>query len=401
MLWCISFFNYADRQAVNSVFPLLGQEMGLTNVEKGLLGSSFAWVYGLCSPLAGSLVDRVRRKSAILVGLHVWSAICLATGWSRQLWHLLFFRAAEGLGESCYYPAATSMLSDYHGRATRSRALGLHQTSVYVGTVAGGWFAGEIGERFGWRWSFYVFGGLGIVLGFILQRFLHEPRRGGGEGPAESPAGPQPHAGEVLRAIFGTPTVLLLMGAFLCANFVALVLLTWMPEFLHVRHGLSVGRAGLVATVYIQSASLAGAVLGGWLADWGRRFTPGGRMVVQLAGVLAGAPFVFLCGRAESVTTLALVLTAWGLCKGLYDANIFAAVFDVVPPAYRGTTAGFMNLIGWLGGANAPVIVGYLADRRGLGWAISSTSVMYLLASLFLLVAIVGFVRRDAARLRQ
>src|SRR3990172_11528468 len=89
MLWGISFFNYADRQAIFSVFPLLEREMHLTPLQLGLLGSSFAWIYGLCAPFAGNIVDRVRRKSAILVGLHAWSLICMATALSRNFRHLL------------------------------------------------------------------------------------------------------------------------------------------------------------------------------------------------------------------------------------------------------------------------------------------------------------------------
>src|SRR5438874_13553807 len=99
MLWWISFFNYADRQAIFAVFSLLRYEMCLGKVELGLLGSSFAWVYGLGAPIAGMVVDRIRRKTAILGGLHVWSGICVATAFSRTFRHLLFFRAAEGLGE--------------------------------------------------------------------------------------------------------------------------------------------------------------------------------------------------------------------------------------------------------------------------------------------------------------
>ena len=116
MLWWIAFFNYADRQAIFSVFPLLEKELHLTPVELGLLGSSFAWVYGLCAPFAGNIVDRVRRKSAILGGLHAWSAICMATAVSRNFGTLLTFRAAEGLGETFYFPASMSLISDYHGR---------------------------------------------------------------------------------------------------------------------------------------------------------------------------------------------------------------------------------------------------------------------------------------------
>src|SRR6266849_4107130 len=106
MLWWIAFFNYADRQAIFSVFPLLKKEFGLDPVQLGLLGSSFAWVYGLCAPLAGGIVDRVRRKSAILGGLHAWSLICMATFTSSNFRHLFFWRAGEGVGETFYCPAS-------------------------------------------------------------------------------------------------------------------------------------------------------------------------------------------------------------------------------------------------------------------------------------------------------
>src|SRR5262249_7141043 len=114
MLWCIAFFNYADRQAIFSVFPLLEREMHLTPVQLGLLGSGFAWVYGLASPLAGAVVDRVSRRRVVLAGLHVWSVICMATAASRSFMHLFLFRAAEGLGETVYFPASTLLISGYH-----------------------------------------------------------------------------------------------------------------------------------------------------------------------------------------------------------------------------------------------------------------------------------------------
>jgi MFS family permease len=400
MLWWVSFFNYADRQAIFSVFPLLRDEMHLTKVELGLLGSSFAWVYGLGAPLAGAVVDRVRRKTAILAGLQVWSLICVATALSRRFEHLLVFRAAEGLGETFYYPASTALISDYHGRATRSRALSFHQTSVYVGTIAGGFFAGLIGQHYGWRWSFVVFGGLGMMLGLVLGRFLREPRRGAAERVDDGLNALRPGPRLPLRAVWPlivkSPTLLLLMLAFLCANFVAMVLLTWMPAYLTEQFGLTLAMAGLTATLFVQVASLVGAPLGGWLADAWRRHTPGGRILVQALGVLGGAPFVFLCGQDFSVAWLIPVLTAWGLCKGCYDANIFAAVFDVVPPEARGTIAGLMNMAGWLGGgAPAPVVVGFIAERYGLGPAIASTALVYVAAGLLLLVAALAFAPRD------
>src|ERR1051326_5066196 len=170
MLWGIAFFNYADRQAVFSVFPLLGAEFHLGKAELGLLGTSFAITYGVCGFFAGAIVDRVRRVAAILWGLYIWSLICVSTAVSRTFGQLLGFRAAEGLGETLYYPASMSLISDYHGRETRSRAMGLHQPSFYRGGVVGGFFPGLIGQHYGWRWSFIVFGGAGIVLGAVLHR---------------------------------------------------------------------------------------------------------------------------------------------------------------------------------------------------------------------------------------
>lgn len=401
MLWLICVCNYADRQAIFSVFPLLEREMQLTSVQLGLLGSAFAWVYGLGAPFAGMVVDRVRRKTAILGGLQAWSLICLATAFSRNFRQLFLFRAAEGLGETFYFPASMSIISDYHGRDTRSRAMGLHQTSVYVGTIGGGFFAGLIGQYYGWRLSFVVFGGLGIVLGLVLQRFLVEPQRGATERASASvPANAALPFTDFLRLVARTPTLVCLMGAFMCANFVAIVLLSWMPKFLYDKFDMGLAMAGLTATVFVQLASFAAAPLGGWLADTWRRRTPRGRMAVQMIGVLGGAPFVALCGLTPSVGVMIAALTAWGFFKGLYDANIFASVFDVVGPEARGTAAGFMNAIGWLaGGGSAPLVIGIIAQYQSLGIAIALASIVYVAAGLLLLVGIVFFVNRDAARL--
>jgi len=403
MLWGIAFFNYADRQAIFSVFPLLERELGLTAIQLGLLGSSFAWVYGLSAPFAGLIVDRVRRKTAILGGLQAWSAICMATATSRTFRQLFLFRAAEGLGEAFYFPASTSLISDYHGASTRSRALGFHQTAVYLGTIGGGFFAGLIGQHYGWRLSFVVFGGLGVLLGLVLQRLLVEPVRGASDARPAGSAGPadprQVGFGGFLRLAARTPTFLCLLGAFMCANFVAVVLLTWMPKFLYDRFHLPLAMAGLTATIFVQLASLAGAVCGGWLADvWGRR-SARARIGVQTIGVLGGAPFVVLCGLTSSFGLLIVALTLWGFFKGLYDANIFASVFDVVRPEARGTAAGVMNTVGWLaGGGSAPLVIGAISQRGGLGVAIALASLVYLAAGLLLITSMTFFVARDAAR---
>jgi sugar phosphate permease len=203
-----------------------------------------------------------------------------------------------------------------------------------------------------------------------------------------------------VRLALRTPTVLCLMGAFMCANFVAVVLLSWMPKFLFDKFHMSLAAAGLTATIFVQLASMASAPLGGWLADAWRARSPRGRLAVQTIGVLGGAPFVALCGLTPSVGMVLVALTAWGFFKGLYDANIFASVFDVVPAEARGTAAGFMNAIGWLaGGGTAPVVIGIIAQRESLGLAIALASTVYVAAAVLLLTGIAFFVTRDVGRM--
>jgi MFS family permease len=391
MLWLVCVFNYADRQAIFSVFPRLQAEMGLSDVQLGVVGGSFMWVYAAALPFAGVIADRTNRKALILGGLLFWSVVTLATGWATQYWHLVLFRALEGFGEAFYYPASMSLLSDYHGKATRSRAMGLHQSSVYVGTVLGGGVAGYCADYYGWRSGFYLFGGLGVALAAVLLFCLREPIRGAADGPPigkeeggkrrdESKQG-SPSDSSFIPHPSSFPMALVLTAVFVGANFVAVIFLTWMPSYLNRAFGMSLTMAGLNATFWLQAASVAGVLYGGWLADrWARRWR-GGRPLVQVVGLLAGAPVVFLTGWARDVEVLVLALAGFGFCKGLYDANIWASLYDVVPARRRATAQGLMNAVGWLGAGVAPVAVAVAADKYGYGLAacLSATSVVYLL----------------------
>lgn len=404
LLWWVCFFSYADRQAFFSVFPLLQKELSLTPVQLGMLGSSFAIVYGICGPFAGLLADRIRRKTAILSGLQFWSVICVISAFSRSFFQLLIFRGLEGLGECIYSPAAMSMVSDYHGKRTRSRAMGILQTSVYVGTVGGGYWAGAIAQRHGWRVAILFFGGLGCLLGLALIRLMREPIRGAADAldgvDTTKKRTEQYGMKRALRSLLSIKSFLMLMAVFACANFVAMVLLTWMPTYLYSRFHLSLSMAAFDAAIYPQVASMAGAVCGGYLADLGARRTSRGRMLVQCVGVMASAPFVVLCGLSGSLLLVKIALICWGFFKGIYDSNIFASAFDVVPMETRGTVSGSMNCVGWLvGGGIAPVLIGFLAGHLSLGRAIALSSVSYLLAGILLLLTMRCFLDRDAKKL--
>src|SRR5277367_1966956 len=209
MLWFVCFFNYADRQAIFSVFPLIQQQLGLSDVQLGVIGTSFMAVYALFGPFAGWLCDRLPRKSVVLGALIFWSIATAATSLTHNYAQLVFCRALGGLGEAFYFPAAMSLIADYHAPATRSRAMSLHQSAVYIGTIAGAAVSGFVGQYYGWRSSFTLFGAAGILLGLILSTLLKEPTRGMSELPVPA-SQPSENLVTDLSEVLRNPMVLLL-----------------------------------------------------------------------------------------------------------------------------------------------------------------------------------------------
>lgn len=403
MLWFICFFNYADRQAIFSVFPILEKEFGLANWQLGIVGSAFMWVYAALAPVAGVIGDRFRRKTLILWGLAFWSLVTGLTGISTVFWHLVTFRALEGFGEAFYFPASMSLISDYHGKETRSRAMSFHQSSVYAGTIGGGAFAGYMAQYYGWRWGFYFFGALGILLAIVLMKFIREPLRGASEmsgTSVEAEQKPLP-VREVLPEILRTPTAVALMAVFFCANFVASVFLTWMPSFLNKNFQMNLAMAGLAGTAFIQIASVLGVLTGGALADWMARRKASGRITTQLIGLICGAPFIFMTGWTLHIPILILGMTGFGFFKGMYDANIFASLFDVVRPRSRATATGIMIAVGWGGGAIAPIAIGIASERWGLGPSIAANGVVYIVAAVLMILAIFAFIDKDTKKIAE
>jgi predicted MFS family arabinose efflux permease len=159
-----------------------------------------------------------------------------------------------------------SLMSDYH-RETRSRAMSIHQSSVYAGTIAGGAVSGAVGQYYGWRSSFTLFGALGILLALSLWTLLREPVRGMSEQPSHParipPAKMNPRASpfDALKELFANRVVILLIAVFMGANFVAVVFLAWMPSFLYQKFHMSLSMAGFSATAYLQIASVLVACL--------------------------------------------------------------------------------------------------------------------------------------------
>lgn len=399
MLWFICFFNYADRQAISAVFPALQEEFKFTNEQLGQIGSAFGYVYGACALFAGFVGDRVQRRHLILGGCLFWSFVTITTAWCGVAWQFIAVRALEGLGETFYFPASMSLVSDYHSPATRSRAMAFHQSSVYAGTILGSWVGALLAQYHGWRWGFYLFGGAGMVLGTVLYVFLREPVRGSSE---RATAEPTPPILESIADVLRRPTAWLLLAVFVLANFVATIFLTWTPKFLTDKFHFQMGTAGLTGVAFIHLASALAVPIGGACADRWASKHPGGRILIQAAGLLLGAYFVFTVASTTHMATLLASMVVFGICKGFYDSGIFASLFDVVPPRSRATAAGLMNTVGWGLGSFGSLLTGWYTEHGPWGSKVENMShfiafggPIYLVGGILLLVAALVFAPRD------
>jgi MFS family permease len=392
LLWFAFFLNQGDRQVFNSVLPLIRVDLGLSDIQLGLIATVFTVFYGVLVPFAGYAGDIFSRKTIVFFSLLVFSFGTLLTGFASGLIAMIVFRSiATGGGEAFYYPAANSLIGHYHSHS-RAQAMAIHQTANYTGVVLGGFLAAYIGEQFGWRISFFTYGFLGLILGVIIWFRFKNPDK---ERVQNKSAAEKLPVSEVLNIVFKKPTVLLLSLAFGGMAFVHIGFITWMPTFLHEKFNLSLSNAAFSSMFYHHLLAYVGVLAGGKISDkLAVRFF-NVRIKIEFLGLLLGAPFIFLMGTSSELLVVYAALAGFGFFRGIYDSNLFAALFDVVEPKYRASATGFMLSIAFIIASLAPVILGWAKQSVGLSIGISLLSVIYVLSALIIWIAIKWFFKID------
>jgi sugar phosphate permease len=370
------------------------EDLGLSKIEFGLIGTVFTIVYGLMVPLAGYAGDALRRKWVVSGSLLVFSTATLLTGTCGGLISLIVFRSvATGGGEAFYYPAANSLIGQFHDR-TRAMAMAIHQTALYVGVVCSS-FAASIGIRAGWRNAFYLFGGLGLLMALVVWWRMRDTPRPSSDMRKTEPA---PSVGEVLRHVARKPSVWFFSAAFSGMVFVNVGYLTWTPTFLAERHGLALDTASFWALFSHFAAAFVGVTLGGRLSDvWAQR-RKYVRIEMEYVGLLLGAPFILWVGLASGPVSCCLALAGFGFFRGVYDSNLFAAPFDVIAPRYRSSAVGLMLSCAFVVGASASTVLAWVGQRMDLSFAIASMSGVYVVSGFVLVAARYTTFPRDFAK---
>ena len=388
MLSCAFFFHQADRALFGLLTIPIQEDLGLSDLQIGIVNTALFCTLAVTTPFAGILGDRFSRKWIITFSLLFWSLMTACTGFVGGLCGLIFFRSvATGGGESFYGPSAYALLATHH-RETRAIAFSVHQSALYVGLMFSGalvaWVFHLLG---GWRPVFFVFGGLGFLLGIVFCFALKD--RPSQDAAAVTAAKAPPPLGESIKAFLCNPAALCAMGGYIAIVFTNNAYMSWAPKFFARKFEmLSVGDAGFGSMFWHHIAALGAILIGGLVTDRFVRRNPRFRPLFQGVMTLLGAPTLVWVGFSQSVVTAWMAVAAYGVFRGLAEVNTHPSLFDVIAPKYRSTSEGVMNFITFFIGSTSPLIFGALSDKYGvhgfeIGFAI--LAVVYVLGACSLL----------------
>jgi len=370
------FFHQADRALFGLLTIPIQEELKLTDVQIGWINTTLSWTLAAMTVVAGFLGDRFSRKWIITLSLIAWSLMTVCMGFIGGFVGALFFRSiATGVGESFYAPSAYALIAVHH-KETRSVALSIHQAALYIGLMVSGlivaWMLGFLGT---WRNVFIAFGVAGCALGISFIWLLKDAKeRGTGKGErklTQSPNPPIPQSSNPsilhsLRAYFCNPSALCATAGFVAIVFVNNAYLFWAPKFAAEKFAIGVGEAGKGVMLWHHLFAFGAILLGGVVTDRLVGRFPRFRLGFQILALLSGAPMLLGIGLAPSFTTLLVAASAYGIFRGFFEVNTHASLFDVVPPAYRSTAVGLLNMIAFFFGGLSGVAMGALSHRWGV-----------------------------------
>jgi MFS family permease len=359
LLFPVALLNYLDRQMLATMQKSMVSDIPTITNEAawGSVLAAFKWTYAFLSPIGGFIADRFSRRHVICFSLFAWSIVTWITGHVTTMDQLIWARAAMGISEAFYIPAALALIADFHIGGSRSTAVGVHQTGIYIGQMLGG-LAGFVADApgYGWQWMFTTCGIVGVIYALPLMATLKNPPRSGEEAPKASPVA-------AASELFTNRNFLLLVAYFTLPAIAGWVIRDWGPKILRDQFGLSQGRAGMIAVFTVQIASLAGVLCGGLLADRLVRRSARGRIFASALGMVFFLPAMFGIGHAASVPMAIVALAIFGIGWGFFDCNNMPILSQIARPEVRATGYGIMNMVSMTFGGLGDKGYGILRDR--------------------------------------
>lgn len=392
LLWGVALLNYMDRQMLSTMkVAMMGDIRELETAENfGRLMAVFLWIYGLMSPMAGLIADRINRKWLIVGSLGVWSFVTLMMGYATSFDQLYVLRAIMGVSEALYIPAGLALIADYHRGNTRSLAVGIHMTGLYVGQALGG-FGATVAHTWSWQTAFHSFGMIGVVYSLVLVLLLRENRSDRREVKKEQgavtamPGKSGLSAGwasvrHSLGMLLGTISFWVILFYFAAPSFPGWATKNWLPTLFSASLGIDMAHAGPLSTITIAFSSFVGVISGGILADRWIMRNLRGRIYTGAIGLSLTIPALFLLGFGHTLVPIVGGGILFGIGYGMFDANNMPILCQFVSPRHRAAGYGLMNMTGVFAGAFITSWLGKSTDAGHLGQDLAMLAIPVALA---------------------
>lgn len=385
LLWVVALLNYMDRQMLSTMQESMKADIAELNQAEafGALMAVFLWIYGIMSPFAGMIADRLNRKWLVVGSLFVWSAVTYLMGYANNFDQLYALRALMGISEALYIPSALSLIADWHEGKSRSLAIGVHMTGLYVGQAIGG-FGATVAAMFTWHATFHWFGIIGIVYSIVLMFLLKEnpvhatPKKTEAQTTVEK----KPSVFSGLSVVLSTWAFWIILFYFAVPSLPGWATKNWLPTLFSQSLGIDMAQAGPMSTITIAVSSFIGVLIGGRLSDKWVQSNIRGRVYTSAIGLGMTIPALVLLGMGHNIVTVVGAGLLFGVGYGIFDANNMPILCQFVSAKYRGTAYGIMNMTGVFAGAAVTSLLGKWTDggNLGLGFAMLSAIVLVALA---------------------
>lgn len=386
LLWVVALLNYLDRQMLSTMKEAM--QIDIVELQSaanfGYLMAVFLWIYGLMSPVSGIIADRLNRKWLIVGSLFVWSSVTYLMGVADTYDQVLWLRAVMGVSEALYIPAALSLIADYHTGKSRSLAIGIHMTGLYMGQAVGG-FGATVAATFSWHTTFHWFGIIGIAYALVLILFLHDKK-------TEPVLGPVPEKTEnresesvftSLKSLLTNVAFWVILLYFAAPSLPGWATKNWLPTLFAENLDMPMAQAGPISTITIAVSSFIGVVIGGTLSDkWVQRNLRG-RVYTGAIGLGLTIPSLLLLGFGHNIVAVVGAGLLFGIGYGIFDTNNMPILCQFVSARQRATAYGVMNMVGVFAGAFITNLLGSWGDsgNLGLGFAMLAVVVAVALAA--------------------
>ncbi len=375
LLLFIGVVNFLDRSALSVANPLIRQDMGLSIAEMGLLLSAFAWAYAFCQLPGGALVDRIGPRHLLTWALIVWSVAQAAVGFVSTMTQFVVARVMLGVGEAPTFTSAVRVIREWHGIRHRSLPTGICCSAPSsIGPLIAPPLLTWLMLTFGWRWMFVVLGIAGVLAAVVWFAAYRDVRDFGADDEERQylsedgdVATRQPVRFADWRGLFAFRATWGLLVGYGGIVYLGWIYLAWLPGYLEIERHMSVAKVGVVAAIpYVFG--LLGTIAGGWIAERliARGMSPmNSCRIPVVVGLLAGAACTVLAAEAPSDVVAVAAISATLFFAACATGQSWGMIAVTAPVNCTASLGGLQNFGGYLGGAMAPTVTGFVVQATG------------------------------------